>query len=87
MVSGDVNSTVSASIQPALFSLLPASTKIDISEPSDLTEFIVKVNSKLLENRNDEDGGDLESFGLSSTSSTQYGQRMVVFSVIKQSPF
>lgn len=78
-----------ASIQLARFSSLPASIRIDIGVPSGFIECNVKVNSKFLKNKN-EDDGDFESFGggghLSSISSIQFGQLIVEFSVIKHSP-
>lgn len=80
--------TFIASIQLDLVSSFPASIIIETGVPSDLIEFIVKLYSEFLRNVN-EDDGDFVSFGAAghSSSSVQFGQLIVVCSVIKQSPF
>jgi hypothetical protein len=80
--------TLIASVQLALFSALPASITMETGLPSAFMEWIVKVFSIFLENKNEEDEGDLVNFGISSTSSKQqFVHSIVVEGVIRHSPF
>lgn len=81
--------TLMASIQQFFASLLPASRESTIGVPSGFIEWILNMLSGDLRNKNEEEG-DFESFGTrfgsSISSTTSFGESIVVFSVIKHSP-
>jgi hypothetical protein len=84
--------TLIASTQSALFSMVPASTKRDTGVPSCLIERRVKVDSKFLENKNEDDGDFVRTGGEGNpTLSSRSGEHleahsMVVSEVMRHSP-